>query len=241
MNKRFVSVSLITALIFAALACGGGGDSNGGVEVSSDVEAQSLYAPIYSDFPPPTGEYEADLSDTTAKVEANQAKGSRLTRIIAKNGIIRLDEDTVVRLTEIAKNDCPSSLGDCDEVDSQTLGIGDSALLVDTATAAAAIRNQSERGTCVAFGVNGAIEVLLKQSGNPLDLSEQNTYFLGKKLTDTWDLSGLNPMDAAPAIRQGTTSTAPDGVEHLFGSCGSVDGSRGQANRLQMSFIFELS
>ena len=84
------------------------------------------------------------------------------------------------------RNDCPEDLPDCDVVDSEALGVGPSALVVPLDEATAAVRSQGSRGTCVSFGLNGAAEVLLGRQQGVSDLSEQNTYFLGKLISESW-------------------------------------------------------
>lgn len=138
-------------------------------------------------------QYETDLTLTTYAVLFNQNKGEHLAQIAANNGYLELDDGTVIKLVDISKNECPSYLNDCDTIDSDALGIGPNAMIFDIDNLSSSIRNQGDRGTCLAFALSGAIELMVKRDGTSVDISEQNTYFLGKKHTNSWDYPGLNP------------------------------------------------
>lgn len=98
------------------------------------------------------------------------------------------------------KNDCPETVCPSEDLtDAETLGIGENALIT-TFPLTTSNRNQSERGTCVAFALNAVMEVMEvmeQRYGEPTpNLSEQNSYFMTKKLTGTWDEAGLVPETA---------------------------------------------
>lgn len=191
-------------------ACGGGSgetidDLDQGEEGSSEETSlqqgnnydAGFYAPNYETN---AGDYfyTSDLSAITTKVIANQDQldfpllGFSNTDSSSPWVLISSDSgDRSFRLTNLYKNECPDSITDCDETDSIELDVHDHALIVDTNSTSFSVKDQSERGTCVAFSVNGALDILLERQGYESDLSEQNTYYEGKKLTNTWNDAGL--------------------------------------------------
>ncbi|NRA45819.1 MAG: hypothetical protein HRU09_12750 [Oligoflexales bacterium] len=124
-------------------------------------------------------------------VLANQDKGEAYAEFLAANGAISTDEGTIT-LTQISANECPGYLESCLDIDHEKLGIPNKAVLSGFVSGTN-IKNQGERGTCVAFALNAAVELLIKQSEGETDLSEQNTYLQAKQLTDSWTYAGLAP------------------------------------------------
>lgn len=182
---------LTLALLLLLQACGGGGDDSS----TTDIHADGFYAPQYGDATKDTT-YEADLASTTTKVVDYQDVGTAITAIVPESdGLVQVYKDMKVRLISMSKNECPQGLDGCDTTDSSSLRVGKSALIADLGGLADSVKNQGERGTCVAFALDAGLEVLLARDQQSTVLSEQNTYFEGKRETDTWDAQGLVPYD----------------------------------------------
>ncbi|MGA0612807.1 C1 family peptidase [Caldimonas sp. KR1-144] len=195
---KLIHATLLAAAILSLQACGGSDDD--------DSRESGFYAPTYGDARGDT-RWQADLSDVTDKVVANQDAGSELASLISAvdDGLVQVFGSYKVKLISASKNSCPQDLEGCDTTDSAALGVGDSALVAGLSELKASVRDQGQRGSCVAFALNGGMEVLLSRQDQDADLSEQNTYFEGKRLTDTWDSAGLSPYDTfASFIGQNT-------------------------------------
>jgi len=194
---------MLARLLLVVLAgCGGGGSgssdesSSSQLKQSADTTAAGFYAPQYGDARQDT-KYEATLGDVTRTVLAYQAVGSELLNKlpVATDGLVQPYADLKVKLIAASRNDCPSGLEGCDTMDSTSLGVGSNALVVDLATLKNSIKDQGERGSCVSFALNAGMELLMARESDSQSLSEQNTYFQGKRYTDTWDSAGLSPYD----------------------------------------------
>lgn len=194
-------MKLVHATLLAALLTlqGCGGDA-------SNEYATGFYTPTYGDARGDT-RWQADLNDATSQVVAYQDAGSDLASLITSvdDRLVRVFGDYKVRLIAASKNPCPDGLAGCDTTDSSELGVGSSALVADLDVLKGSVRDQAERGTCVSFALNSGLELLLSRQGKDLRLSEQNTYFEGKRLTDTWDSAGLAPYDTLSAFTREQT------------------------------------
>jgi C1A family cysteine protease len=199
-------MKLVHAALLAALltlqGCGGGdgGNASNGSNDSNEY-ASGFYAPSYGDARGNT-RWQADLTSVTDRVVSYQDAGSELASLVESvdGDMVQLYGDYKVKLISASKNSCPDSLEGCNTTDSAALGVGENALVVSLSDVKGSIRDQSERGTCVAFALNAGAELLLSRDGKDNDLSEQNTYFQGKKLTDTWDSAGLSTYDTISAF-----------------------------------------
>lgn len=191
---KFVHATVLAAVL-ALQGCGGGNDG------SSNEHATGFYAPSYGDARGNT-RWEADLKDVTNQVVSYQNAGSELASLIGSvdGGLVRLFGDYKVRLIEASRNACPDGLEGCGTTDSSALGVGSNALVADLDVLKGSVRDQGERGTCVAFAIDAGMELQLSRQGKDLDLSEQDTYFEGKRLTDTWGSAGLSPYDTLDAF-----------------------------------------
>ena len=160
----------------------------------SDKYGESIVS-VYDSDESDSNVYEADLSETTELVKDMQNDGDFLGRIIESLGFVKLDDGIFVRLTEIYKNKCPDNICSGDFSSAESLGIGENSLIT-TFPDSTSVRNQWERGTCVSFALNAAIEVLELRNGEEApNLSEQDSYFMAKKITNTWDDAGLVPEE----------------------------------------------
>jgi len=192
--------SLALLLIVTSLqGCGGGGSNSNSTTDNSTTDTSSsadgFYAPTYGDARGKTT-YETDLSSITKQVIAYQDAGKDLiNNVKVDNSLIQLFGNYKVQLTEASKNSCPSGVSGCDTIDSDTLKVGHNALIASQTSLKSSIKDQGERGTCVAFATATATELLLSRQQINTHLSEQNTYFQGKRLTNTWDSAGLNAYD----------------------------------------------
>ena len=198
---KLVHATLLAALL-ALQACGGRSDNDSDSNTSdSDDTATGFYAPSYGDARSDT-RWQADLSSVTERVVACQDTGSELASLITAVGddLVRVFGDYKVKLISASKNSCPDDVDDCDTTDSAELGVGSSALVATLDGSKSTVRNQSERGTCVAFAFNAGMELLLARQDKDVELSEQNTYFEGKRLTYTWDSAGLSPYGTIDAF-----------------------------------------
>lgn len=188
--KMMLKKNLLGTLCLLALLQGCGGGSG-----SSSAEGDGFTTPEYGDATA-NRTWEAELSRTTSQVVANQDVGVALTAIVPESsGLVQVYKDMKVRMIAMSRNDCPSGLSGCDTTDSATLKVGKNALITDLATLAKGVKNQGERGTCVAFALNAGLEVLLARDSKSTVLSEQNAYFEAKRETGTWDEQGLVPYD----------------------------------------------
>jgi C1A family cysteine protease len=193
-TRLFKVAGFVTALGgFLTVACDRGGgstppasDTTGDVGSGSDTKPTGDATSPQSDVVLPT----VDLAAITEAVKKWQDKGQNLAKIAATAGYITLDDGTTIQLIEQSKVECPPEITNCEVSDSATLGIPSEAVIIDPGLP---VRNQQERGTCVSFALNGAMELLLSRAGQTVDLSEQNTYFLGKQVTNGWDYAGLYP------------------------------------------------
>jgi C1A family cysteine protease len=185
----------LLAAILSLQACGGGGNDD------NNDEGSGFHTPSYGDARGDT-RWQADLSSVTSQVLAYQDAGSELASFIeaTDDQLVRLFGDYKVRLISASKNSCPEGLRGCNTSDSSALGVGSSALIANLTEIKAGIRDQGERGACVAFALNGGMELLLSRQGQDIELSAQNTYFEGKRLTATWVEAGLAPYDTIAAF-----------------------------------------
>ena len=160
---------------------------------SSDIQ-KGYYAPIYDTTETLSIQYEADLSEFTTIVIANQHKGARIARLVPdSSGTVTLDSGETVQLIDLYKKECPSEIPNCDVTDSATLGVGSTALIKSYDELLPSIKNQGERGTCVSFALNAGTEILIERKKSSANLSEQDTYYWGKRVENSWDSSGLFP------------------------------------------------
>jgi C1A family cysteine protease len=212
-TMKLLHATLLVAVL-SLQACGGGGGSDGdggsssGDSSSSGTSTGNTTSDTTSGFYTPSygassdTRWETDLTSVTSQVVSYQDAGSELASLVASvdGDMVQLYGDYKVKLISASKNSCPDNLEGCNTTDSATLGVGKNALVAGLSDLKGSIRDQSERGTCVAFALNGGAELLLSRDGKDNDLSEQNTYFQGKKLTDTWDSAGLSPYDTISAF-----------------------------------------
>ncbi|MBC8740604.1 hypothetical protein F6X40_28645 [Paraburkholderia sp. UCT31] len=211
---KLARVTLLV-ILFSLQACGGGGGDGSSGNSSSNSNSNSssdtgFYAPSYGDARSDT-RYEADLSSVTRQVISYQDVGKDLvSNVGVSDSMVQLFGNYKVRLTQASKNSCPSGLEGCDTADSDSLGVGHSALITNLESLKSDIKDQSERGTCVAFSLNAATELLLSRQQNSTKLSEQNTYFQGKRLTNTWNNAGLDPYDTIAAFVDNKTKFVPE-------------------------------
>lgn len=208
---------LLAIVLLTLQACSGGsGGSNSNSNTSSDTSsadtsssATGFYTPSYGDARGNTG-YEADLTSITKQVIAYQDAGKDLVSSIKVNdSLVQLFGDYKVRLIEANKNSCPSGLAGCDTTDSNALRVGHSALIASRASLKSNIKDQGERGTCVAFALTSATELLLSRQQSSTHLSEQDVYFQAKRQTNTWDSAGLNAYDTVNAFVNNQTKWVP--------------------------------
>ena len=204
---KLVHATLLIAVL-SLQACGGGGGGDSGNN-TSNTTTTGFYTPSYTDARS-NSQWQADLTSTTDQVVSYQDAGSDLASLVTNsgNGLVQVLENYKVRLISASKNSCPDGLEGCDTTDSATLGVGSSALVASLDDLKGSIRDQGQRGTCVSFALNGGVELLLSRQTQDknIDLSEQNTYFEGKRLTDTWGSEGLSPYDTISAfVDQRTT------------------------------------
>lgn len=162
---------------------------------SEDTSFQTKYhTPDYSNVLYTNSTWLDTLPQKTSVVYEYQNIGKLLGNLVQReNGRIKMNDSLWVKLTEISKNTCPQSLSDCTIKSSDSLKIGNGAMVVHLDSVLQSVQNQGERGTCVAFALTGATEILLKRTGIQTKLSNQFAYFLGKKLTNSWEYSGLAP------------------------------------------------
>lgn len=204
-RRHALRVAGLFGLLLLA-SCGGGGDSS-----DSDGQEEGFYAPAYGRAAQPSA-YEADLSSVTDVVVAHQADGQNLVSVVStlfavSDGLVEVYANTKIKMISMAKNACPSGLSGCNTVSSSELGVGSNALISDWDTLESTVKSQGERGTCVAFALNAGVEVLVSRQGSSqVSLSEQNTYFEAKRLTDSWDSAGLNPYATVSGVVGGKTA-----------------------------------
>lgn len=183
-----LTLPLLVLICFILITSGCSNNSNS----QENKVAGNVLVPKYSTNEIVASTYAADLSDTTDSVKFWQDKGEELAQFIENSGLIQIDDGVFVQLTEMYKNDCPETVCSSEDLtDAEILGIGENALITSFPSTSS-IRNQSERGTCVAFALNAAMEVMEQRYGKSTpNLSEQNSYFMAKKLTGTWGEAGL--------------------------------------------------
>lgn len=194
------TLTFVTAMSLA-LGCGKKkSKDDDGDEPPANPEDADFLVPDYGAESEPDDTYAADVAALGPDVEKLQTIGANLARIAASQGVLVLDDDSVVQLTEMARNACPADLTGCTETDSATLGVGTGALVAPFASLKDSVRKQGDRGTCLAFSLSSAVEILLARGGSELDLSEQNTYFIAKRVTDTWTSAGLEPVSTLKGL-----------------------------------------
>ncbi|MEI6079501.1 MAG: C1 family peptidase [bacterium] len=153
-----------------------------------------FYVPTYSLTDPP-GTNPADLSNITSVVINTQSRTSGIKVIQIQNSAVTIGGSTFELNEDIVDNTCPPNLAGCNTNDSSALGISSSVLITDMDYLRKNIRDQGARNTCVAFAMASALEILRHNLGDDTPLSEQNAYFLAKKYTDSWTVSGLNTFE----------------------------------------------
>jgi len=210
---KLARVALLLVVLLSLQACGGGSDdsNSNSSNTSSDTSssATGFYTPSYGDARGNTG-YEADLTSITKQVIAYQDAGKDLvSNIKVDDSLVRLFGNYKVRLIAASKNSCPSGLAGCDTTDSDALRVGRSALIASRASLTSSIKDQGERGTCVAFALTSATELLLSRQQNSTHLSEQDVYFQAKRQTNTWGSAGLNAYDTVNAFVNNQTKWVP--------------------------------
>ena len=178
--------------LMALLACNGTTISDPPSESPPEAENR-FWAPDYDPDEVLPATFAADLSGEASAVQFWQDKGEGLAQFAISSGAIEYDEGTV-QLIELYQDSCPDDIGACDETDSAILGVGPTALIADFS----AVRDQGARGTCVAFAITAAVEILVARQEAAADLSEQYTYLLGKTVEqevdpETWSRGGLYP------------------------------------------------
>ncbi len=139
--------------------------------------------------------YEADLDDITEEVIQKQSLGENLPVIEIINGTLEVGDQTV-QLVEQNSNPCPDSLEGCTEIDSAVLGVGENALVASREFLTGQVVSQGSRGTCAAFAISAAVQILTARNGNAVDIGEQTTYLRAKTVEaelypSTWEQSGL--------------------------------------------------
>ncbi|MBD3316793.1 MAG: hypothetical protein GF344_13480 [Chitinivibrionales bacterium] len=192
--KKILTAAAMSYVIVLLWGCGDEGPSG-----PAEYEGATSYnVPGYRNTTDSSWEY--TQGPITETVVNNQNRGRALTALLTRNGRIQLDDGSWVRLTDIPRNECPEGVEDCDETNPDSLGIGGGAMVGSLESIVPTVRNQGERGTCFAFALNGAVEILLKRERDSEDLSEQFTYFISKKLTHSWDYAGLIPTEVFAAF-----------------------------------------
>jgi C1A family cysteine protease len=202
-GKSLIATAL--GVLFVIVGCcelGRSDNESGSTGVPFGVEGQDgFFVPYYLNR---TGGAENTFTDVDLSAQNDRIKkvisrdgivATVIERYAARSGKVILDDDTVVNLTKLVENPCPSSLESCDEIASDQLGVAKQALIDNFDALSREPRNQGERGTCLAFAMAGAIEILLRRGGFDITVSPQDAYFMAKVATDTWSFSGLPPME----------------------------------------------
>jgi hypothetical protein len=152
-----VPLLMLTILMFF---CEGGSDG-GSSNPTDPVDSSGFITPADETQMELSDAYETDLSEITNIVVSQQSIGQDFAQLLENRNII-IDEDTVVQLIEISKYPCPDDLCRGDLSDSESLGIGKNVLTTGELSPSV-VRNQAERGTCVAFAMSEAVEELLER------------------------------------------------------------------------------
>jgi hypothetical protein len=166
-----------------------------GTEVGGVSKGGVFSAPNYDVDGDGEFELKADgIKDLAGNVAMRQSGGllSGIGSILGGTMTLGTGQKVAVS-ADFAPVKCPKDVDDCDTVDSAKLGIGSGALVAPLKFLQRRIGVQGERATCAAFVVNDAVEILLERDDVEVDLSEQNTYFVGKRATNTWNSEGVVP------------------------------------------------
>jgi C1A family cysteine protease len=207
-GRRVISFALPCALALSMVGCCELTElknDNSGIPFAGEGSS-GFFAPYYlSSTSGAENSYTtANLTEQNALIKKIIARdpivATLMEKYAARSGKVILDEETVVSLTEVVANPCPAELTSCNETSSEKLGVAPQALIESLETLTSNPRNQGERGTCMAFAMSAAAEILLRRNGTELTLSPQNAYFVAKRATDTWDVAGLPPMTTMQKI-----------------------------------------
>lgn len=201
MFSSALKYQLIFCLLFLVPSCGNRGSA-------TSVFTDKFYVPTYPSTDK-AGTTPVDLSAITSNVIGFQNLQEGIIPLPSQGGSTVTLENRTFKLTEINRAPCPSDLNGCDTNDSAKLGISSSAVVTDLDYLRKNIRDQGERGTCVAFALAGAVEILEHNAGTDVDLSEQNAYFLGKEYTNSWTVSGLDPFNSIATFANSSLGFCP--------------------------------
>lgn len=194
MFKKYLFNYSLFAIAIVFISCNS--ESNESATNPIDVSIQTVYTtPNYSTDTSTYSTWISNQSNITNKVIQNQEIGKLLGNLIERlAGQLQISDSIWVQLTEIPANNCPSTVSDCNTINSDSLKVASGVMVGNLDSIATTIRNQAERGACVAFALTSAMEIILKRNLYNKKLSEQFAYFMGKKLTNTWDSPGLSPV-----------------------------------------------
>jgi C1A family cysteine protease len=240
-NRNIVLRAIPCGLALSIAACCELADlknDNSGIPFAGEGNA-GFFAPYYlSSTNGAENSYTtANLTDQNALIKKIIARdpivATLMEKYAARSGQVILDEETVVSLTEVVANPCPAELASCNETSSDKLGVAPQALIESLETLTSSPRNQGERGTCMAFAMSAAAEILLRRNGTEVTLSPQNAYFVAKRATNTWDVVGLPPMTTMQKI----TATQEGFVEEKFWPYNPVAGSCEAYNTAHPNFV----
>jgi len=142
---------------------------------------------------PVAGDYAANLDALTREVARQQNVQRVYTDYRVSDGQVILANGKLIRLIDIPAEPCGQTELSCDVSESEARSVGSAATVVELGWLEARARDQGQRGTCAAFALNAAVELLAHRAGVEVDLSEQHTYWLGHSLSERWDVEGLAP------------------------------------------------